>query len=68
MLDGEVVLREVVEVERAAEGIGRGEEASAADGDGEVWTHVEAFAETFDEVGDRHVAAVVVDEAVVCEG
>lgn len=67
MLNGEVMLAQVIEVEGAAERIGRGEQAGAADGSGEVGADVEACSEAGDEVRDGHVAAVAVDEAVVCE-
>lgn len=67
MLNGEVMLAQVIEVEGAAERIGRGEQTGAADGSGEVGTDVEACSEARDEVRDGHVAAVAVDEAVVCE-
>jgi len=66
VLDGEVVLVEVVEVEGAGgvRGVG-GEEADAADGDGEVWCHVHAGFEALDEDGEGHVFPVAGDEAVV---
>jgi len=66
VLDGEVMLVEVVEVEGAG-GVWRvgGEEADAADGDGEVRRHVHAGFEALDEDGQRHVFPVAGDEAVV---
>jgi hypothetical protein len=67
VLNGEVMLAQVIEVEGAAERIGRGEQAGAADGSGEVGAYVEAYSEAGDEVRDGHVAAIAVDEAVVCE-
>jgi hypothetical protein len=68
VLDGEVVHVEVVEIEGAAERVGRGEEPGSTDGDGEVGTHIQAFGKAFEQMWNGHVAAIMVEEVVVCEG
>lgn len=67
VLDGEIVLVQIVEVETPAHDVA-GQQSRAADEDREVGAHVQPRREALEQVRDRHVAAVVVDEAMVGEG
>ena len=68
VLDGEVVLVDVVEVEGAGEGVRGGEERDGADGGGEVCADVEAGGQARGEVGKGVAPAGVRDEVVIGAG
>ena len=68
MLDGEVVLVQVVQIEGRAERVGGGLQAEQADACGEVGADVQAVFEAFDENGDGELFAVAGDEACLFGG
>ncbi len=65
VLDGEVVLVEVVEVEGHASRVRGREDTSIADGDCEVRADGEAGLQACDQVGNGHVFAIAVNNAMV---
>lgn len=68
MLDGEVVLIQIIQVKRSAERVWTGKQAGAADSDGEVRPHVEALGKALEQDRNGVAPAVVGDEVVICEG
>lgn len=67
VLNGEVVLVEIVEVEGAAGRVRRGQEAGETDGGGEVGADRQASLKACNQVRNRVVLAIAVDEAVIGE-
>lgn len=63
----QIVLVEIVQVEGSAERIWRREQTSTTNSYGEVGSHIQACCKTLEQMRNRHVASIMVNETVVGE-